>query len=147
MDALLTSKDFPRWTKARLGLPLTASLEEEIDREIIRAEDHVRAIISDAKFDELAEDTEANANRRRRFQAAIHALVEAALHHSEAETLGQRSGSSTQGRRSRTIGPGAWRSARAASTRAYRHYVETMFHLGLTVRDTALGVYETRVRL
>ncbi len=147
MDALLTSKDFPRWTKARLGLPPTASLEEEIDRNIIRAEQHLRGIIGDAKFDELAEDTEANAARRKRFQSAMHQLVESELYAIESETIGRNIGTSSQGRRSRTIGPGVWRSAQRSSERAYRDYVETMFNLGLIVRREAIGVYETRVRL
>ena len=145
MDALLTAKDFPRWTRSVLGLPLEASIDEEIDRHIIWAEDHVRGIIGDAAFDALAEDGEQNAKRRTRFQSAVHALVESRLHNLHAETLGRQTGTSTQGRRTRTVTGAATSSARSASTRSYRDYVEAMFRLGYTVRPEATGVHYTRV--
>lgn len=142
---LLTAKDFPRWTRAKLGLPATANLVEELDRRILKAEDHVRGLIGDTVFDELSEISEANATRRRRFQTALVDLVESSLHTVAAEHLGSQVGSSTQGSRSRTIAAEAKHSATQAANRSYADFAEGMFRLGYTVRREALGIHYTPV--
>jgi len=146
MPTVLTATDFPRWTRAALGLPIDANVSEEVDLHILHAEDHVRSIIGDDAFAQLADDGEANADRYRRFRTALHSLVESRLHNLQAETLGKQAGSSTQGRRSRTISGSAAQSSRNASTRSYRDYVERMFALGVTVRAPAMGIHYTRIR-
>ena len=143
--SLLAAQDFPRWTRAKLGLPADANLSEEIDRVIIRCEDHLRSIIGDDAFDDLAAEGEANADRRRRFAAAVHAFVESELHEVRSEHLGSQVGSSTQGKRSRTIAAQAVSAAGFAAERSRRHYVEGMFHLGYSVRPEALGIHYTSV--
>lgn len=143
MPELLTAKDFPRWTRSRLGLPPEATLDEEIDRVILRAGDHVRSLVGDEAYDQLAADGSDNAQRRRRFAAALHALVESRLHEVRAEHLGSQAGSSTQGKRARTTSPQAAQAAEVAAARAYRRFAEDMFQLGHTVRQQALGVYHT----
>jgi hypothetical protein len=143
--SLLTAKDFPRWTRARLGLEATANLAEEIDRHILTAEDHLRYVIGDDKFEELATVSEMNADRRRRFANALHHLVESRLHGVHAEILGTKAGSSTQGARSKTITAEATRGARAAAGRSYGDFVQAMFQLGIVARERSLNDFYTRV--
>lgn len=142
---ILTHKDFPRWTRAKLGLPTSATLAEEIDRVIYQCWDHVTAILGEDVVDELSADGVDNAERRRRFEAAMHAFVTSELYELNAEHTGSQLGSSTQGKRSRTIAEGAVSSARSAAERYRRTYVEGMFALGYTVRPAALGVHYTPV--
>lgn len=145
MPSLLTAKDFPRWTKGKLGLPADASLSEEIDRQIIRAEDHVRSVIGDDAYDDLAADGASNSTRRRRFEMAMHSLVEHYLHEAYAEHLGSQVGSSTQGKRSKTVAAEATRAATSAATRSYGQFVQVMFNLGHTVRQQAINFHYTTV--
>lgn len=142
--SLLSAKDFPRWTRAKLALPADANLAEEIDRHIIASEDYLRYAIGDAKFDELAADTTANAPTRRRLATALHALVESRMYGVRAEDLGMQSGSSTQGSRSRTVTADARRGATSAANRAYSDFVDGMFRLGLTVGKRALNDFYVR---
>lgn len=139
--SLLSAKDFPRWTRAKLGLPTDANLAEEIDRHIIAAEDYVRYAIGDEKFDELATVSEANALNRRRLATALHALVESRLHSVHAEQLGAQAGSSTQGGRSRTITADARRGAEASARRSHTDFTDGMFRLGLSVAPRALNEF------
>lgn len=143
--SLLAAQDFPRWTRARLGLPADANLSEEIDRVILRCEDHLRSVIGDDAFDGLAAEGQANAERRRRFAAAVHAFVESELHEAHSEHLGSQVGSSTQGKRSRTVAVQAADRATKAAARSRRHYVEGMFALGYSVRPEAIGIHYTPV--
>lgn len=143
--SLLTAKDFPRWTRAKLGLPTDANLSEEIDRVIIRCENHLRSILGDAVYEDLAANTVDNANRRQRFEGALHAFVESELHEARSEHLGSLVGSSTQGKRSRTVAVEAVSTADMAAERSRRHYVEGMFALGHTVRPEAIGFHYTSV--
>lgn len=143
--SLLTAKDFPRWTRVKLGLPTDANLSEEIDRVIIRCESHVRSIIGDDAYDALAAATVDNADRRRRFEAAMQAFVESELHEAHSEHLGGQIGSSTQGKRSRTVAVQAVDRSAKAAERSRRHYAEGMFALGHTVRPEAIGIHYTSV--
>ena len=143
--SLLTALDFPRWTRFRLGLAPTADLAEEIERHITTAEDHLRYVVGDDAFDELADEGAGNADRRRRFVNALPPLVESRLYGVHAETLGAQAGSSTQGGRSRTVTAEASRGARSAAERAYTDFVQAMFQLGVAARATALNDFYTPV--
>jgi hypothetical protein len=142
---VLSALDFPRWTRARLGLPTTADLAEEIDRHILRAEDHVRSLIGDVDFDRLADVDVANADTRRRFRTALVDLVESMLYAVTSETLGLQIGSSTQGSRSRTVTADAKKSADGSVARSHRSYVEGMFRLGFTVDPRAVNAFHTEM--
>jgi hypothetical protein len=143
--SLLTAQDFPRWTRSMLGLEPTANLAAEIERHILTADDHLRYLIGDDKYEELASTSTSNAERRRRFVNAAHHLTESRLYGVQAETLGMRAGSSTQGARSKTITAEATRGARAAAGRSYGDFVRAMFQLGIVTREQTLNEFFTLV--
>lgn len=145
MDALLTALDFPRWTRGKLGLPHDADLTAEIERHILLAVDHARLTVGSSVVEELSEDTEANADQRRRFASAVHALTESMLHDLHADTLGAQAGSSSQGKRSRNVAPQAAEAARSAAVRSYSRWVDAMLALGYTVRRQARGAFYTQM--
>ena len=145
MPSLLTAMDFPRWTKGKLGLPANAELSVEIDRFIIRAEDHVRSLIGDGAFNELAADGIVNADQRRRFSAALHAFVESELYAAQSQNLSSQVGSSSQGGRSKTITADSAKAATSAASRSYEQYASMMFNLGYSVRAVALNMHYTHV--
>jgi hypothetical protein len=143
--SLLVARDFPRWTRGKLGLPATADPNEEIDRQILSAEAHLRYLIGDEAFDALAIPNEVNADRRMRFSVAFHHLVEARLYGLQAEHLAMQSGTSTQGSRSRTVASDARNGAQSAAIRAYDDFVRTMFQLGHAVNARAINTFYTEV--
>ena len=143
--SLLAPTDFPRWTRAKLGLPPNADLTLELEDHIAHAENHARFLVGDEAYDDLASDDPGNEDRRKRFKAAVKALTESRLYMLQAEDLGMRAGHSTQGARTRTITADARRGATAAANRAFVDFVEGMFRLGHVVGPRALNQFHVTV--
>lgn len=139
MTDLLNVHSFPRFTRAKLGLPTDADLAEEVDRYLIRAADAITDAIGADAVAQLTSTDENNKATRRRFRDAYRDLVESYLWEAAALAQTERIGSSRQGQRQTTVDAASVTGARTAAAQAFERYVAGMAALGYDVNPR--GIY------